>query len=120
MTGELHFTTEPLSTLLPAVRRALAEAGEVTFSVPDPDLGVGLYAGELTAAGIHRPWQTWTDLAELLGAHLLTPERVPGGRVRVRLRAHAHRADPDAQGYGAGEWARVDKLEDPVFLFTLV
>lgn len=120
MTGELHFTTEPLSTLLPAVRRALAEAGEVTFSVPDPDLGVGLYAGELTAAGIHRPWQTWTDLAELLGAHLLTPERVPGGRVRVRLRAHAHRADPDAQGYGAGEWARVNKLEDPVFLFTLV
>jgi len=106
--------------LLPAVRRALAEAGEVTFSVPDPDLGVGLYAGELTAAGIHRPWQTWTDLAELLGAHLLTPERVPGGRVRVRLRAHAHRADHDAQGYGAGEWARVDKLEDPVFLFTLV
>lgn len=28
---------------------------------------------------------------------------------------------PDARGYGTGgDWARVDKLEDPVFLFTLV
>ena len=116
----LSFTDEPLSDILPAVRRRLDAEGEAVLDVPDPDLGLGLYAGERTAAGRHRSWQTWADLAELLGAHLLTPERVPGGRVRVRLRAHARGADPDAQGYGAGEWARVDKLEDPVLLLTLV
>ncbi|WP_104991861.1 class I SAM-dependent methyltransferase [Deinococcus sp. NW-56] len=116
-----HFTHEPLSVILPALRVALAEAGEVTFTVPDPDLGLGLYAGEATPHGLHRPWQTWTDLADLLGAHLLTPQRVGEGRVRLRLRAWAAAPEPDAGGYGeGGDWARVDKLEDPVFLFTLV
>ncbi|GMA14017.1 class I SAM-dependent methyltransferase [Deinococcus metallilatus] len=117
----LHFTHEPLSVILPAVRAALTEAGEVNFTVPDPDAGLGLYAGETTAQGIHRPWQTWADLADLLGAHLLTPERVGEGRVRVRLRTYKDAPAPDADGYGAaGAWVRVDKLEDPVFLFTLV
>lgn len=109
-----------MSVVLTAVRRMLDEVGEVAFEVPDPDLGVGLYAGEVGAAGLHRPWPTWADLAETLGAHLLTPERAGEGRVRVRLRRQAATPDPDAQGYGGLEWARVDKLEDPVFLFTLV
>lgn len=117
----LDFTHEPLAVILPVLRAALASAGEVAFSVPDPDLGVGRYAGEATPHGLHRPWQVWTDLADLLGAHLLTPGRVGEGRVRVRLRAWADVPDPDAAGYGAqGDWARVDKLEDPVFLLTLV
>lgn len=110
-----------MSELLPALRRALGETGEVTLCVPDPDLGLGLYAGERTPAGRHRPWHTWVDLAELLGAHLLTPEEAGEGRVLVRLRAHTPAPEPDEAGYGAqGDWGRVDKLEDPVFLFTLV
>ncbi|WP_343216540.1 class I SAM-dependent methyltransferase [Deinococcus aestuarii] len=119
--ADLTFTREPLSVILPAVRAALAARGEVTLTVPDPDVGLGLYAGEPSPYGLHRPWQTWADLAELLGAHLLTPERAGAGRVRVRLRTYASVPAPDAGGYGAGgEWARVDKLEDPMFLFTLV
>ncbi|SEI99956.1 Methyltransferase domain-containing protein [Deinococcus reticulitermitis] len=118
--AHLHFRDEPLSVILPALRRALAKRGEATFSVPDPDLGFGLYAGEGGGGGRHRSWQTWTDLADLLGAHLLTPERLTGGRVLVRLRRRRETPDPDAGGYGSDEWARVDKLEDPVFLFTLV
>lgn len=117
----LTYRAEPLSVILPAVRAALTSSGEVCLTVPDPDLGLGLYAGERTAAGIHRPWQVWTDLADLLGAHLLTPERQAGGQVQLRLRAQTPAPDPDAAGYGtAGNWTRVDKLEDPVFLFTLV
>ncbi len=96
-------------------------AGEAAFTILDPDAGVGLYAGEHTPRGIHRPWQAWSDLADLLGAHLLTPERVGEGRVRVRLLAYAAMPAPDAAGYGSdGDWSRVNKLEDPVFLFTLV
>lgn len=120
MPASLPFTHEPLARILPAVRAAL-RSGEATLEVPDPDLGLGLYAGEAAENGVHRPWAVWTDLADLLGAHLLTPERLPGGRVRLRLRLRAAGPDPDAAGYGAGgDWARVDKLEDPVFLHTFV
>ncbi|WP_288405892.1 class I SAM-dependent methyltransferase [uncultured Deinococcus sp.] len=116
----LTFTHEPLSQIVPAVRAAL-RSGEAALDVPDPDLGLGLYAGEEGPGGIHRPWTVWTDLADLLGAHFLTPERLPGGRVRVRFRRRRAAPDPDAAGYGAGsDWARVDKLEDPVFLHTFV
>jgi SAM-dependent methyltransferase len=84
-------------------------------------MGLGLYAGERTSWGIHRPWQVWADLADLLEAHLLTPERVQEGQVRIRLRTYAAGSAPDAAGYGvSSDWARVDKLEDPVFLLTLV
>lgn len=118
---DLSFTHEPLSVILPAVRGRLEAQGKVRFTVPDPDHGLGLYAGERARHGIHRPWQTWADLADLLGAHLLTPERAGEGRVRVGLRAWASAPAPDARGYGAdSDWARVDKLEDPVFLLTLV
>ncbi|WP_371809990.1 hypothetical protein [Deinococcus sp. JMULE3] len=68
-----------MSVLLPAVRDRLRAAGEVTFEVPDPDAGLGRYAGEATAHGTHRPWSTWTDLADLLDAHLLTPDRAGEG-----------------------------------------
>ncbi len=116
----LHFTTEPMSVILPALQAALEAAPTVHFTVPDPDLGVGRYAGEVTPAGRHRAWGTWVDLADLLGAHLLTPVALPGGRVRLGLRRWAQAPDPDAGGYGpGGGWGRVDKLEDPVFLFTL-
>lgn len=117
----LIFTLEPLSTILPAVRAALADGGEVTLEVPDPDAGLGLYAGEPGTAGRHRPWSVWVDLADALGAHLLTPERAAPGRVRFGLRPYARTPAPDAGGYGAGGgWTRVDKLEDPVLLLTLV
>ncbi|GGS42784.1 methyltransferase type 12 [Deinococcus knuensis] len=117
----MRFTTEPMSVLLPALRDELRAAGQVTFEVPDPDAGLGHYAGAATPHGTHRPWSTWTDLADLLGAHLLTPDRAGEGRVRLTLRAHAPARDPDHAGYGPdGDWARVNKLEDPLFLATFV
>lgn len=109
-----------MSALLPALRRALAAQPEVSFSVPDPDLGVGRYAGEDGPAGPHRPWAVWTDLADLLDAHLLVGGRVAGDQVQLTLRRRTHRLDP-GRDYSAGsEFARIDKLEDPTFLFTLV
>lgn len=109
-----------MSALLPALRRALAAESEVSFSVPDPDLGIGQYAGEPGPAGPHRPWAVWTDLADLLDAHLMVGERQPGGQVQLTLRRRTYRLDPDRDYSAGSEFARVDKLEDPTFLFTLV
>ncbi|CAM3385555.1 Methyltransferase domain-containing protein [Deinococcus saxicola] len=117
----LSFTLEPLSAIIPAVRAALEEGQEVTLDVPDPDAGLGLYAGEISPTGRHRPWSAWADLADALGAHLLTPQPSGPGRARFGLRRYAAAPAPDAGGYGVGgDWARVDKLEDPVLLLTLV
>lgn len=118
---DFAFTSEPMSVILPALRRALTESGRVTFTVPDPDLGLSLYAGEATSAGIHRPLSVWTDLADLLGAHVHTPEILGAGQIRLTLRRYAPTPAPDAAGYGTdGDWARVNKLEDPVFLATFI
>lgn len=109
------FGLEPLCEVLPRLRAALLEAGEVGFSVPDPDAGAGLYAGEVGRAGRHRSYATWLDVAEVLGAKLMTPRVLEGGRVELTLQ----RLPPVVRGgeYGAGsEFQRLDKLEDPWFL----
>lgn len=115
----MRFTTEPLAEILPRLRHALAAAGRVSFEVPDPDLGLGLYAGELTPAGRYRPLGCWVDLADLLGAHLLLPERVGGELVRLTLVQAQVRPIPDS--YDAlSEWQRIQKLEDPTTLHALI
>ena len=121
MTLDFTFSTEPMLVILPTLRDALERHGSVVFLVPHPDLGVGKFAGEVTPAGIHRPLSAWVDLADLLGAHLLTPEIVSDTQIRLRLQKYAPTHAPDDLGYGPdGDWARVDKLEDPVFLLTFV
>ena len=109
------FGTESLAVILPKLRKALEDTGEVTFSVPDPDAGQGLYAGECTDLGRHRSLALWQDVAEVLGARLLTPQVLEGGRVELTLqRLPPILRDGD---YGAGsEFGRIDKLEDPWFL----
>lgn len=108
-----------MTVIWPALRAALDERGQVTCRVPAPDAGLGRYAGELTDAGLHRPLSAWVDLADLLGAHLLAPERLSGGQMRLRFQRYAPSSAPDAQGYGQhSDWARVNKLEDPAFLLT--
>ncbi|GAA4018731.1 class I SAM-dependent methyltransferase [Deinococcus rubellus] len=109
------FGPEPLSEVLPRLRAALLETGEVRFSVPDPDAGAGLYAGEVGAAGRHRSYPVWLDVADVLGARMLTPGVLEGGRIELTLQ----RLPPALRGGGYGaesEFQRVDKLEDPWFL----
>lgn len=116
--AELTFRHEPLHQIVAALQQGLANQTELSVVVPDAD-AVGLYAGEVTAWGVHRPLHVWTDLADVLGAHLLTPQPLPGGLMRLRLRRYAARRSPAEQGYDpTGEWGRVNKLEDPIFLLT--
>jgi hypothetical protein len=120
------FTHEPLSRILGWLAAELLQRGEARLKVPDPDAGhrLGLYPGEAGPAGVHRPYLTWTDAADLNDAQFLTP--IPAGEhvqlhFRRRPGPHEGRArDRGTERYAAGsEFARVNKLEDPHFLHDL-
>jgi SAM-dependent methyltransferase len=111
----IQLDRQPLSAVLPLLRAELQHAGTVQFTAPDPDVGVGLYAGELGSAGRHRSYATWADMADVLGARLGTPEVLQGGRVVLTL--HRLPALDRSADYGEGsDFQRLDKLEDPWFL----
>ncbi|WP_407569825.1 class I SAM-dependent methyltransferase [Deinococcus altitudinis] len=116
------FTHQPLSQILDWLRSELGSGGEARLLVPDPDAGhaLNLYPGETGPAGVHRPYLSWQDAADLLGAHFLTP--TPAGdlvQLHFRRRQTAPR-DRSVGRYAAGsEFSRIDKLEDPHFLHDL-
>ena len=124
------FSREPIVEIIAWVERELARAGEVAFEVLDPDRGRGRFAGELVAIDgasyVHRPFRVWVDLAERLGARLLTPRVHRAPLIELRL----ERLDPDArwappaaaasERYGAGSgFERLAKAEDPGFVVDL-
>lgn len=118
-----EFRTEPLITVIAYLERA---GGPSSIAVPDPDLGHGLYAGERTDHGIHRPFRTWVDLAERLGLRLLTPRPLAPPLIELRFepldRTATLRIDDldRTERYGRGsEFARISKLEDPSFVLDL-
>ncbi|ULH14651.1 methyltransferase domain-containing protein [Deinococcus sp. KNUC1210] len=121
------FTSEPLKTVLDWLQHALEQHGEARCWVPDPDAGhaLHLYAGEvLPTAGIHRPYLSWLDAADLLDAHFLTPEKRADGPEGFVLLHFRRRVTPPADRtegrYAAGsEFQRIDKLEDPHLLHDL-
>lgn len=116
-TEPIKVHTQPLSELLPLLREGLRGVGAVVLDIPDPDLGLDLYAGERVGESLHRSWQTWADIAERLNAQLLTPEKLGGGRVRLTLR----QLPPVSRGEGyslGSDFQRLDKLEDAWFLDT--
>lgn len=117
-----EFRSEPLLDIIAHLERH----GGGSIAVPDPDLGRGLYAGEPTEHGIHRPFRTWVDLAERLGLRLLTPRPLAPPLVELRFepldRAATLRpdaADPTERYGAASEFARISKLEDPSFVLDL-
>ncbi len=117
------FDHEPLSQVLDWLRAELAASGEARLLVPDPDAGhaLGLYPGETGAAGIHRPYLSWLDAADLLDAQFLTPQR-QGEHVLLHFRRRevAPRDRTPARYAAGSEFGRVNKPEDPHFLHDLV
>ena len=124
----MTFTDEPLGEVAEVLRATLEplQIGEpLSFYALDPDLGAG-FTGELFEySGIryrHRPLRVWLELAERLGCRLHTPE--PEGTFvkftvsRLADAAWHHRKDSSSEAYGsASEFSRVQKLEEPTFLF---
>ncbi len=116
------FAREPLSQIVGWLAAELGRHGEARLKVPDPDAGhaLGLYPGEAGPAGVHRPYLTWTDAADLLDAHFLTPLQA-GEYVQLHFRQRKiSPRDRSAERYAAdSEFGRVNKMEDPHFLHDL-
>ncbi len=118
----LRFETESLVGIINLILEALKKDGKVSFAVPDPDLGQGLYAGEKLASGlIHRPWRVWFDLAEKLECRFLTPERLNDYLVVIHLHKLKQenwvKTEDETEKYGqTSEFSRIQKLEESVLL----
>ncbi len=85
-------TDRPMQHLLTDLKQALLRlhpGDTLIFTVPDPDLCLGCYAGEtFEYEGTryrHRSWHSWSTLAHLLGCRLLTPRPVSPPHVEVRF-----------------------------------
>jgi len=127
------FTSEPITEVMAWLEVRVGEmppGGTVAFEVLDPDLGGAAYAGTPVmhdgVTYLHRGYKAWTDLAELLECRMMTPQSVPGGKVRLRYRkldtaASFHRADVEdkTEKYGtASAFAPIRKDEEPAFLWA--
>ena len=126
----MTFTDEPLNEVVETLKTGLGplQTGEpLTFYAPNPDLGAGLFTGEVFEHEgerfRHRPLRVWLELAERLGCRLHTPE--PEGiwvKFTVSKLAdiswHKDKAGKaGCETYGeTSEFSRVQKLEEPTFL----
>lgn len=99
----------------------------IRFDVLDPDEG-GMYAGEEVVIDdtryLYRGYKAWTDLAEILGCKMLTPQSADFPFVTLHFEKLAeasfhNSSDVDkAEKYGTdSEFAYINKMEEPGFLY---
>jgi SAM-dependent methyltransferase len=118
----LRVAGESLTEVIAYVCEALARGERAELDVVDPDRGAGLYAGEATGDGVHRPWRVWTELADRLSARVSA--HTNGDRVIVTFTALDRDRVPErgeaTEAYGKGSgFAAIKKLEDPSFVLDL-
>ncbi len=99
----------------------------IAFSVLDPDLGSGYYAGEsLLIEGrpyTHHSLKSWASLAELLGYRMLLPQPATYPLVTIHYQKlqpissfHTDAVEEITEKYGSSSiFARIHKLEEPSF-----
>jgi trans-aconitate methyltransferase len=114
----------PLVSRLREVLEVMRGGDEVSFEALDPDLCVGRYSGETDAGSgyICRGWNGWVSLASSLGCTMLTPDRLPDGRVKIRYRKllpdsfHTEGFSGESEKYGIGSrFEKIRKWEEPSF-----
>lgn len=124
-------STMPVEAIAERLRRHLAQEGRADLLIPDPDDGEGLWPGEPRADGApRRDWRAWLDLADAVGARMLTPRPIDGpGPRRLRLpyvllrsesEVHADGGRPDGRYAPERAFARLRKHEHPGFLLPFL
>lgn len=119
-----HFTNEPLIDIVRFVKRSLEAQHSIHLSVPNPNLGEGLFSGEALPQNLaHRPWRVWFDLAEKLECHLsifeITPESATLEFSNLGPKPSIKEAIDKREKYGtSSDYSRIDKLEESSFLLN--
>ncbi len=119
------FSTTPIYEIIQTLRQHIGE--EIRFSVLNPDLGSGHYAGEqIEIEGIaypHHSFKAWSSLAELLGYRMCMPQLDTYPLVTIRYQKlqpvssfHADAVEDITEKYGSDSiFSRINKLEEPTF-----
>ena len=119
------FSHTPMHQILHRLKEDTED--EIFFSVLNPDLASGLYAGEtLTIEGktyTHHSLKAWSSLAELLGYRMLMPKIQSDCLIMIhyqRLQSvssfHSDSIEDETEKYGSlSIFSRINKLEEPTF-----
>lgn len=120
------FTNEPLSDILAWAHETLKENTTLTFSVLNPDVGRGNYAGESVTINdityCYRSYKAWSDLGEILFCRMMTPTMVCDHTVQITyekldLNDSFHHSDAKEEKYGVeSRFSAIHKNEEPAFL----
>ena len=119
------FSTTPMHEIIKTLQATHAET--LSFTVLNPDLGSGHYAGEsIEIEGNiypHHSLKAWTALAELLGYRMLLPQPAPYPLITIHYQRlqpvssfHTDAVEDITEKYGSDSiFARINKLEEPTF-----
>ena len=120
------FGEESLFEVSQYLKAQLEKQEVLSFCVPNPDLGIGCYTGELIQDSnlIHRAWSVWFDLAERLECRFSIPMLYGEHYVCLTFTKLFAVSSSEAhlgkhEKYGAqSEFGRMNKLEESDFLLT--
>lgn len=127
-----RFSNETTAEIMEWLKETVATASPgdiITFTIPDPDMGAGLYSGTIIEKDgreiRHRNWKAWMDLAGLFRCRMLTPRISGPDEVDLRFQKldpensfHESAGDDITEKYGAGSrFSDIRKSEEPSLLF---
>jgi hypothetical protein len=119
------FSITPMQEIISLLRADHAE--QLSFTVLNPDLGSGSYAGEsIKIEGKtypHHSLKAWASLAEILGYRMLLPQPAPYPLITMHYQKlqpvssfHTDAIEEITEKYGSHSiFARINKLEEPSF-----
>ncbi len=125
----MHFTDEPLQTILPILASQLKQTDSVSFTVLNPDLFDNTYAGTVaTIEGttyLYRSLRAWMELAELLGCRMRVPEKAGDTLLHITYKKlekkqsfHSAKTKKADEKYGSDSiFAKIHKMEEPTFFY---
>lgn len=127
------FTHSPMPEIIQVCESEVSrlEDGSIfEFEATNPDICIGLYAGETVEVDdrhyIHRSLKAWNNLAELLGCRMLIPVANTKHTIHIRYQKlkssdsfHQDDIDDPRERYGTSSiFARINKLEEPTFIWA--
>ena len=118
------YSLRDIYTILNRAIRKLEGGDRFYFQVANPNIGKSLYAGELIDDTlVYRNWRSWSDLATLLGCHLIiesldyAPDRALIAFEKFKDNSfHTQERSDETEKYGVdSEFFRINKSEEPSF-----